>query len=152
MKKVYFYALSISVIVILANAEAFACSCRPVEKKSIAAHVGGAKKESDAVFAGKVLEIIESDELFNTQVKIKVINVWKGILSEEITIFTGRDDGMCRYYFEVGKTYLVYGRKGGMSNSSENLETDMCSRTQLYSDAKHDLRILGKGKRFQKTK
>lgn len=145
MKKVYFYALSALVIMIPANTEAFACSCRPVEEKSIAAHVRDAKKESAAVFAGKVLEIIESDELFNTQVKIKVINVWKGSRSKEITIFTGRDDGMCRYDFEVGKTYLVYATKAIMSKSSGNLETTMCSRTQVYSSAKHDLRILGKG-------
>ncbi|HYP43377.1 MAG TPA: hypothetical protein VEQ18_05085 [Candidatus Nitrosocosmicus sp.] len=151
MKKFYFYALGVLMIMIPANTEAFGCSCRPVEKKSIAALVRDAKKESAAVFAGKVLEIIESDELFNTQVKIKVINVWKGSLSNEITIFTGRDDGMCRYDFEVGKTYLVYAAKGIMSNSSGNLETTMCSRTQVYSSAKHDLRILGKGRSLPKN-
>jgi hypothetical protein len=151
MKKVYFYALSILVIAILANSEAFACSCHYDPTKSTTTLIRDAKKQSAAIFTGKVLEIIESDEFFNTQVKIKVVSVWKGSLSEEITIFTGRDDGTCRYYFEIGKTYLVYGRKGGMSNSSENLETDMCSRTQLYSSAKNDLRILGKGSRLLKN-
>lgn len=152
MKKVIFSTLVIFALTILSSYQVFACSCLPASKKPLATQVKTAKSESDAVFTGTVLKIVEGDGYFNTQVKIKVINVWKGKLSKQITILTGNDDGFCRYHFEVGETYLVYAHMGVMGDSSERrLETTICTRTRLFSDAEADIEILGKSRRLRKN-
>lgn len=136
---------------ILSSAETLACSCAPpVYGESLSVKVKRAKKESSAVFTGVVTQLTENREGFGyTTIKLKVIDLWKGNLSKEITVLTGLHDGNCRYPFEVNKKYLVYSDNGTMYSSSKSLETTMCTRTTIFSEAKADIKILGKSKTLQ---
>ena len=75
------------------------------------------------------------------QVRISVLRVWKGQVSETITLVTGGGGPDCSYEFEIGAAYLVYAypsRRAGLSATS-------CSRTRLLSKAEEDMRELGPG-------
>ena len=75
------------------------------------------------------------------QVRLTVLRVWKGKVSETITVVTGGGGADCSYEFEIGATYLVYAypsRRGGLSATS-------CSRTRLLGQAEEDMRELGPG-------
>jgi hypothetical protein len=74
-------------------------------------------------------------------VRLKVLRVWKGKVSETITVVTGGGGPDCSYEFEIGAAYLVYAypsRRGGLYATS-------CSRTRLLGKAEEDMRELGPG-------
>lgn len=149
MNRISAYLFTILVLFILTSTDVFACSCvEPTYGESLSVQVKRAKMESDAVFTGKILAITENTEESYTTVKLKVIDSWKGNLSKEITILTGLHDGNCRYSFAVGKTYLIYGYHGSMYSSGKSLETNICTRTTLISEAKAEMKILGKRKKL----
>lgn len=152
MNKIILYLLSIIVLVILSHNESFACSCVPLTDEPLVEQVRKAKNESKAVFTGTVLKVTENLESGYTIVNLKLINLWKGNLSKEITVLTGIHDGNCRYPFEVDKTYLVYARNGTMYSSLKSLETTICQRTKDFSIAKTEIKALGKSKNFKRTK
>jgi hypothetical protein len=119
------------------------CSCVPP---------GSPKEElenSSVVFQGKVIKI--TDELFNSlqlhKVEFKVSMVWKGEITEDMSIrtFPGKG-GDCGYVFKEGIEYLiyVYGPKPYIVSN--------CSRTKQLSQAEFDLKELGKGKPPLKAK
>ena len=106
------------------------------------------KKESKAVFTGKVLEVsreVDNYRMFY-RVKLLVDRTWKGAQVGEITIYSR---GGCVVWFESGKEYLVYAYAGEGENT---LETDMCSRTRRIEMALEDLQKLGKAKTVKKTR
>lgn len=121
-------------------------------EETVKSRVKQAKKESKAVFTGKVLEIIENTDDSYITVKLKVLNSWKGKLTNEITVLTGIDDGNCRYQFEVNKTYLVYAYNGTTYSSEESFETTQCTRTTDVSEATEDIKLLDKGKNSHRSK
>lgn len=109
-------------------------------------------KKSKAVFSGEVTEINEIQSGVykgNLEIKFKVINSWKKIKEEIVSVITEPSTKAttppyvisCGYTFQVGKTYLVYIE----SQSGENFLTGICSRTRKLIDATEDLEILGKG-------
>ena len=129
-------------ILIVSQQNIFACSCElPPDKVSKSTQIKKAKKESSAVFTGKVLSVTKLDK-FNLAVKMEVKTKWKGIKETEVTIFTGRGDGDCGFSFEVGETYLIYAYK----KNGGKLGTSMCQRTALLSHSQDEIKMLGTAK------
>jgi hypothetical protein len=133
--------IGITILLGFTRLEARACTCElPFGNLTLKQQVKKAKKQSQAVFVGEVIQIIQKPESYGVSVKFRVGNVWKGKLSKEVTIFTGLGGGDCGYRFEVGESYLVYA-----SGSNEHLSTNICQRTAPRS-ANGDMKLLGKGK------
>jgi hypothetical protein len=96
-------------------------------------------RDSAAIFTGKVLsERKEGDEKIFT---IRVEKYWKGKKSKTVEVHYYET---MRYqaWLKVGEKYLVYAR----SNDQGTLSDGRCSLTKNYSEAKADLKKLGKGK------
>jgi hypothetical protein len=121
---------------VLSLATVSACSCMapgtPLEELN----------RSDAVFAGKVIDIDKGFMDYTYKVTFEVQDSWKGIEAQEITLQTGQDSAMCGYPFEVNKTYLVYA-----DQLEGELTAGLCSRTALLSNedftSNEDLEELG---------
>lgn len=122
--------------------DTLACSCVFVDEP-LSVQVEKAKTRADAVFSGKVLEIVQASRGGNIQVRLKVNQQWKATLSDEVTVATGSDSGDCGYPFRLNKTYLVYASNTTMYSSTPQLSTHICFRTGPLADAKADLDILG---------
>ena len=136
------FLITIALVVFLSTGEASACSC--VKYDAFAAeHVRKAKRDSDAVFAGKVQNIVEKQGYGWVSVEFEVLGVWKGRLNKKVTVVTGDNIENCGFKFRQGETYLVYVRNGSIY-SPNALSTDICTRTALLSDAKADIPHLGK--------
>ncbi|MDX6614168.1 MAG: hypothetical protein QOD75_3354 [Blastocatellia bacterium] len=130
------------VVVTFGTVEAFACSCDlPPLHKSQKQLVTSARKASVALFSGVVLKTQEVG--YSVRVTFKVDTFWKGPLSSEVIVMTGRGGGDCGYRFAVGARYLVY----AYGSDVTNLNTNICQRTALYADAADDLKVLSKAKR-----
>jgi hypothetical protein len=150
MNRITPYLIIVIILVILCSGEVLACSCiEPVYDESLSVQVKRAKKESIAVFTGVVTQLTENQQGRYTTINLRVIDLWKGNLSKEITVLTGLHDGNCRYPFEVNKKYLIYSYNGTMYSPSESLETNICTRTTIFSEAKADIKILGKKRSLQ---
>ena len=120
----------------LAGAGALACDC-------LTAPVHEALQHSDAVFAGRVVDIRYGGERSDNAVTFQVEGVWKGPLARQIRVFTASDDGRCGIGFELGRRYLVYANR-----DERTLRAGSCSRTQrLNQHAREDLRYLGPARR-----
>lgn len=142
-----FHAVLSSVFVValllVFSKSSYACSCElPSSKDSIKKQVKEAKKKSQAVFAGEVLEIIEPSDKNFLLVKVRVESNWKGADAIEIVIVTGKGNGDCGYPFAVDKKYLIY----AYQTNNSHLSTNICQRTALLSDAEKDIAALGKQK------
>lgn len=148
------------VIVLLATMFAFqpsttfACSC-----------VSGISQEESfnnakAVFSGRVLSIDENegftdkiigffDPPFSSsrEVKIQVLDSWKGIDSDVVTVATGRGDGDCGVAFRKNEEYLIYAYDAS-ERFKTRLGTDSCNRTQTLFAAWEEVLSLGKGTEF----
>lgn len=64
------------------------------------------------------------------EIRLKVHHVWKGRLTHEAVVYTGRDDAGCGFPFRLGGRYVVYARLG---HEEEN-EVSLCSRTKLRGE------------------
>ncbi len=135
--------LVVFVMMLLAMPSAsYACSCVPVPP------VQEELQRSDAVFAGKVVEITEQkqpDGYITKAVRFEVTDTWKGVSQSQVIITTGMGGGDCGYEFITGKDYLVYASKSNMYGE-ETLVTVICDRTRELSAAGEDLGVLGAGK------
>ena len=139
-------ALSIVFVVtflLVFSESSYACSCELLPSKdSIKKQVKEAKKKSQAVFTGRVLEINEPSDTNFLLVKIRVESNWKGEERAEIVIVTGKGDGDCGFPFKVGESYLIY----AYQIRNGHLSTNICQRTALLHDAEKDIAILEKHK------
>jgi hypothetical protein len=141
MKRLLVSIIGIATLVGFSWIEARACTCDlPLLNLTLRQQVKKAKKQSQAVFVGKVMQVLPKPEGYGVSVKFRVENIWKGKLSQEVTIFTGQGGGDCGYRFEVGESYLVYA-----SGSNERLSTNICQRTAPRSES-GDTKVLGKSK------
>lgn len=142
MKKILLFAASL--LVLNANA-ANACSCIPTTPER-------SLKNSNAVFAGRVVDVIElnavegrnetpSPSSAGFKVLFEVSNVWKGTPSRQLVVTTSGSSASCGYSFQEGEQYLVYA-----SSQGTQLETGLCSGTKPLSNAQADLAVLGRGK------
>ena len=160
------------ICLVLAAAEVFACSCVELSDVSFNDRVNNAVNGAAMVFAGKVVGFeyrkgvpgrfrqpskddqgrdIEWETKF---VKFKAERWWAGEPATEV--FLATDEGRsstgigsassCDFYFEVGKTYLVYAHR-----DRNAFRTHSCTRTSLLSNTK-DLQVLGVGKEPVKKK
>ena len=142
MKK-FLPVIWIAMVVVFGELEARACSCDwPLAKLTVKQQVKKARAKSQAVFVGKVLEIVRPSESYSVIVKFRVESSWKGKLLAELSLTTGRGNGDCGYPFEVGQKYLVY----AYGSDENGLATNICQRTSGLIDAAADLKTLGKAK------
>jgi len=130
-------------LVLVLSQNSYACSCEiQLPKRSVKKQVKEARKYSQAVFAGEVLEIAESSDKSFLSVKVGVESNWKGADANVVVIVTGKGNGDCGYPFAVGRKYLIY----AYQTSNGQLSTNICQRTALFSDAERDIMALGKPK------
>jgi hypothetical protein len=121
---------------------ASACTCDlPSPGKTLKPQVVEARKQSRPVFSGEVVEVIADPQVPYLKVKFRVEKYWKGVLTTEMIVVTGRGGGDCGYRFEVGARYLIFAYGG-----DAKLETNICQRTKGLEEATEDLKLLGKGK------
>ncbi len=142
MKKLTFYLFAVFAFMLFNNTEIYACSCLPFGDESVTKQVARSKTDARAIFSGKVLKVIRNLEKHQITVKLQAEKSWKGTVPRKITITTASDSALCGYNFEVGQSYLIYAQGA----SAKDLQTNLCTRTARISDAKADLRALGKGK------
>jgi hypothetical protein len=135
--------LAFSFMTIFIPSTVYACSCAltpTVEAQFI---------RSEAVFAGRVVEVKEQRNLNGSMTKaalFEVSRIWKGGSESQIIIHTGSGGGDCGYHFEEGKEYLVYAHPSNMYGDKELLVTIICDRTNALAGVQEDLAILGEGK------
>ena len=125
-----------------------ACTC-------IIPEVKDALKHADAVFVGKVKEIIEpktsptasaAERKFYT-IKFEVEKSWKGAqFKEEFTVLSAHGANECFAFPKVkkGERYLVYADpffQDGVPQAGWSIITN-CSRTELSTKAERDIRAL----------
>jgi len=132
----------------------FACSC-----------VAGIPQEESfemakAVFSGRVLSIDENDGFSDKilgffkppfssrrEVKIQVLESWKGVNSDVVTVATGRGGGDCGVAFLKNEEYLIYAYDASERFKTE-LGTDICNRTQTLFAAWEEVLLLGEGTEY----
>jgi hypothetical protein len=97
---------------------------------------------SHAVFTGEVIAIErnKATRFGGIEVTLRVQKVWKGESHEEIKVHTAGGSAACGYTFVKGETYLVY----ALRDDADPMRVSLCSRTTPISNAKDDLRFLGK--------
>ncbi len=141
MNKIIFTIFFFAFFTILNVSSIFACSCVLLESDSIEKQVREAYTNSNAVFVGEVVEVIEKPDTFITEVKFKNVKSWKNKFKDAVSITTGRGGGDCGYNFEVGKKYLVY-----TDGDKNKLRTNICTRTSAFESNK-DIAFLNKMKK-----
>ena len=100
-------------------------------------------RTSNAVFSGKVIEVIETEGIQRT--KFRVSKSWKNVGVKEITIVNViHHEGP---YFERGKSYLVYAWK-----QKGHLMTGGCSGTGEVEQAQNEIEQLDKWHAHNKSK
>jgi hypothetical protein len=119
---------------------------------SLATQIRKAKDESNVVFRGEVLRVVENFDDGYMSVELKLLKSWKGQPSKEITILTGVHDGNCRFNFKVGTKYLIYASESDMYTEEKHLVTTMCDRTAEISYAQKDIILLNKSSKSLRSK
>lgn len=147
MKKIAI-CLSSFIWLLLAATVGLGCTCQRSLLgivKSEKSQVKEARKYSDVVFSGVVTEIIVDEKAHTFEARFKVLESWKGVETETVSLFGGTECCFCEYMFEVGESYLLYASaRVGYQNK---LGTTICSRTKPLSKAELDLKYLGKKKK-----
>jgi hypothetical protein len=137
------FSITMSFMLISKPSIVYACSC--AEPPSVETQV----ERSEAVFAGRVLEVAEQKSARGYMTKaalFEVGQIWKGGAESQIVIHTGSGGGDCGYYFEAGKDYLVYAHSTEMYGDKDQLVTIICDRTGEYTETHEDLAVLGEGR------
>lgn len=132
------------VVVYFKPIPAAACSCVVSPSADVAL------SEASAVFSGEVVEVKKSNKDNGKTVHFKVREVWKGIDSTTISVFTGNDSASCGIDFTAGKEYLVYAHTLD-SNEKSTLSTTLCDRTAELANAADDISLIGEGQIPEKT-
>ncbi len=112
---------------------AHSCSCAPPPSPA-QAFEGAA-----AVLMGKVISIGDGPGPYLVTATLQVSRIWKGekrFLQKIVT--TGDLGAMCGFYFQVGKSYVIYAYK----NQEGQLETNNCTRSAPTDRAAADLAYL----------
>ncbi len=137
-------ALVVGAAAIFARSERVsACSCvGPIP-------VCQAVWQTDAVFTGEVLAVTDEKRATTTnqtpelqsgrQVRVRVLESFRGEAAKEIDVFTGSGGGDCGFTFQTGASYLIYAYR---HPATGRLSTGICSRTKLLANASEDLAYL----------
>lgn len=110
-----------------------ACFCiSPAHPLEAAAH-------SDLVFAGKVIEVVQTDgEVFGFPRLIRVETIEVFIGEKEASVFEILNSGTsCDFSFQPDQNYLIYAHQG-----EEHYVTSICTRTRTLERAEFDLKVL----------
>ena len=127
------FAAIVATIAIIAVSRAHSCSCIPAPPPR------QAFEGADAVLMGRVLSIKNGPPPCWVTAEIEVTKIWKGDENLVNDILTTSDLGaMCGFYFQVGKTYLIY----AYENQDGRLETSNCSRSRSKERAAEDFAFL----------
>ena len=127
---------------------ASACTCAMMPGGS-QEQVERALEESNAVFAGKVVNIkrslvpVEPGATVYVRVdtvSFRVSEVWKGPEREILDVSTSSEGPACGYPFNEGQEYLLYSY-----GKEEPFKTDICTETKPLSGASPDFKVLGNG-------
>jgi hypothetical protein len=141
-KKITFCLFSVLAFLLLTKGEVSACSCLAPGEETVMQQVSRAKNDALVVFTGKVLEIVKKPGSSSVVVKFRAEKSWKGNVSRRINISTGENSALCGFNFEVGKSYLIYAQ----GTNATDLQTNICTRTAGLTNAKADLKVLGRGR------
>ena len=110
------------------------------------------REETEYIFHGRVLEIVEREEHIRTtrdagatgevrpldrQVVFVVQRAWRGVNSERVSVTSLVSD--CMFGFEIGREYLIFARKGDDGRPT----TGICTRTSALANAGPVLAQLG---------
>ena len=136
--RVFPFLLIVFLVVYVKPIPAMACSC------VISPPADVALSEATAVFSGEVVEVNKSKDGNGKTIHFNVQEVWKGIDSTTISVFTGNDSASCGIDFTVGKAYLVYAHTTD-SDGKDILSTTLCDRTTELTNATDDLALIGEG-------
>jgi hypothetical protein len=122
--------LGLSFILILTTS--YACKCA-------FPNVPQAFKQSEAVFSGKVIKITRKQSEGYDYLLFEVDNTCIGVNQLQVIVKT--QWSTCQYDFKPGENYLVYAHKF----QSNDLETNLCSRTINLASENEDLTVIGHG-------
>lgn len=112
---------------------AHSCSCVPPPPPA------QALEDAAAVLMGKVISIDDGPGPYLVTATLQVSRIWKGEKKFLLKIVTASDLGaMCGFYFQVGKSYVIYAYK----NHDGQLETNICTRSAPMDRAAADLLYL----------
>ena len=123
----------LSVFVIFQANAADACSCLPRTPQQ-------SFESAQAVFAGRVIDVIQPNPDSEVKVIFEVSRVGKGQKRPRIVVMTSSSSASCGYSFQKREQYLVYA-----SRQESQLGTGLCSGTKPLSMAQQDLAVLGEG-------
>lgn len=127
---------------------AYACSCAVPAGASSRELVRQELSYSEAVFAGRVVDIdgplIPTSSAAPLKVTFRVSEAWKGARHETLDVQTAVSDVSCGYPFDGGESYLVFASKG-MFYEEGMLEAGLCGNTRPLSEAGKTLDTLGPG-------
>lgn len=131
-----FVALCLIPLLFLPDANLYACTCAPPDPPE------AAFQKADAVFLGEVtaVELVqgESDFLAQNKVTFQILKAFKGVQGTHAEVLTPRSNVSCGYPFQKKEVFLIY----AFRESEKGLDTTLCSRTQLRSEATEDLQYL----------
>jgi hypothetical protein len=97
---------------------------------------------ADAVFEGKVTQILEIPNVLQYSVKLQVTQTFKGAAATSLDIFTATNSAACGVNFEKDKTYLVFAKK----DNNGSLQVNLCSRTgETNAGTLQELLVLSVG-------
>jgi len=139
--KLFYFIVTFLLFSYITASPAKACSCCLQDFDS-------ANNSAAAIFVGKVISIEQLGH--KERVTLDVKQSWKGSAANSKEVFTRADSDACGYFFEVGKSYLIYTYK----NNDETFWVSACSRTRPRSarQAKDDSKKLNELNNGSKTK
>ncbi|GAK43456.1 hypothetical protein PUW24_02695 [Paenibacillus urinalis] len=120
---------------------AHACSCAgPVSMEE-------QLSRKTAIFTGKLISLSQPDQgmIWSSadpvSAQFEVMNVWKGELGAEATVYTARSSESCGYEgFEVDEEFIVFAY-----GPYDQLKTGICEGTKELGSAQEELAALGAG-------
>ncbi|WP_210469956.1 hypothetical protein [Sporosarcina sp. 6E9] len=138
------FVLLVLLVVFVKPIPTAACSCMAPPPADIAL------SQATAVFSGKAIEVKKSKLDNGKTIHFKVGEIWKGLDSATVSVFTGNDSASCGIDFAVGKEYLVYAHTLDW-NGKTILSTTLCDRTAEIANAANDLALIGEGQIPEQT-
>ena len=130
------------IILTFFSVQGFCCECISIEKND-SSSVTNAFESSDLVIIGDVIELINEkgfDGNGYIVARVKVHENHKGTFKNKIVRVKGIDESTCSFFFKTGTRYLIY----SYAVRNEGFQTDICTRTRVFTDSLYDNLILEK--------
>jgi len=113
-----------------------ACSCPQTTPQELL-------EDSDAVYAGTVIEVRDWEDGYYIQVEFEASVYWKGDARPKQTLLIEPPSSSCGYSFVVGTEYLIFAVQHPTIEGE--LWATSCRRIQRLSNADRTLEALGPG-------